>query len=425
MAEQQRAQVVVGDPPADSGILVVGHHEAIPKMFGPFANRVALRFLPGSVPTGPYAALGEVVRWQQFRSASHLLRQLRVRRIVFFELETLNQVALNAIARDAGVTTVFCDHGIQDMQISRQARRLGTEHAPTATPLLARLLRARHRVLPAIGDRLFFARSLISARREVADFLRRYRSVRMTSTIFDTYDRIHDSRLYPTEYLCISARNYEFHRAMNHGWSDARVSYFGLPEFDELSGSAAERNPQVALYVDQPYVHQDKYGWTKEAKLTFLTQISKSVTEGGFTLLARPHPREGDFWRDYAVEIQALGIEVVSDTDRLQAMRSAGVVLGFNSTLLLPLAASEGVAVFCLHMHPDPRFAPSPMFVDAGVARWVHSAEELVGALAAESLRRTRVEQDRHKGAFVREWMHAFDGRCGERFEALVLGTGQ
>ncbi|MCB9626409.1 MAG: hypothetical protein H6725_03455 [Sandaracinaceae bacterium] len=346
-----------------------------------------------------------------------------MRRIVFFELETLNQVALNAVARDAGITTVFCDHGIQDMQISQQVQRLGLGHAPTATPLLTRLVHARRRLLPAVGDRLFFVRSLLMAKRELAGFLRRYRDVRMASTIFDTYERIHEAHLYPTEYLCISARNYEFHRTMNHGWSDARVSYFGLPEFDELSGAAAERDPHAVLYVDQPYCHQQKYGWTPENKLAFLAQIARAVTERGFALLARPHPREGDFWKAHKVEIEALGIAVVADTDRLRAMRSAGVVLGFNSTLLLPLAASEDVAVFCLHMHPDPRFAPSPMFVDAGVAHWVHTDDDLVEALAPGNLHLTREEQNRHKATFIREWMYAFDGRCGERFEGLVLGT--
>ena len=141
------------------------------------------------------------------------------------------------------------------------------------------------------------------------------------------------------------------------------------------------------------------------------------MTSKGLRLAVKAHPGERSSpWTAYGDG----SVELVSTIEELERRaRSARVVLGVMSTLQLPLAGLDQMAMITVEVHPRPGHVLSSQPVEAGVAHPVSSYEELAEALdEVDALHR---DQRPHKPAFVERFLHRLDGHARERVTEAVL----
>ncbi|MDX5423409.1 MAG: hypothetical protein LPK14_14225, partial [Hymenobacteraceae bacterium] len=148
-----------------------------------------------------------------------------------------------------------------------------------------------------------------------------------------------------------------------------------------------------------------------------LLQISKIVASHGYHLYVKPHPTQESFYKEYLVDHVAASI---IDFDELhEKLAGNNIVIGFFSTLLLPLTALPHTTVLTLENHPAGRLNVSKSFIDAGVAHPIYDLEELHEVLPRiEEIHRKQLP---NKAKFTEDWLYKFDWKSGERLRDILL----
>lgn len=355
---------------------------------------------------------GQAIFWKDFKNAFHLIKSIKPKVVVFFELETLNQIALNVACKELGIKTIFSDHGLQDLKISFQANRFVKKNNNRKNRIKQKVkLFAKNSIHSIINNRLFFEKTLKSSIH--SDFLGLYKKVRLKNTILDTQLKLDSNLRLPDKYICFTPRNYAYHQATGHD-KNIPVVFTGVPELDEFRvehSNQIERN--FILFIDQPYVHFNYYGWNKEHKYSFLNDLKEAALSAGKLFLIKKHPREISFWNDFDH-----AFDFISGIDLIKKISSISHVLGYNSTMLLPFAASKDIIVYNLRNHPDTNSYTPTDLVDYGVAIWYDQIDH--GVRFKENRQRIE-EMNNAKQYFIKDYLYLLDGKAGDRFDKAIL----
>jgi hypothetical protein len=389
------------------------------KFFSSLKKKANLYFLFYSYnkeTTGIHSDYGKAIYWKDFGNAFKLLDQITPKKVIFFELETLNQVALNVACRRKGIPTVFADHGLQDFNISIQANEFVRKKSNRLKTIIDKLKRISKNPYPVLKNRLFFQKTLLKLDKKHAQFLNSYKRIRLNNTITNTYLKINSSLLYPDSYLCFSPTNFEFHQKMNHN-AQIPVKFIGIPELDPFflynSDTPVDFRKYV-LFIDQPYVRYGYYGWDSDKKYKFLKDLKKDIENKGKLLLVKVHPRENTFWNNLNTEFS-----LITSDQLFENLNEISHAVGYNSTLLLPFIAFNQTMVYCLRNHPDTSISPFTKFVDYGVAVWYDE-------LGDQSFMETKTQTDlfsKNKDRFIKEYLYLFDGKAKTRFDSAILDS--
>ena len=365
-----------------------------------------------------YAGYGPLRFWNEFRHANALLDEIRPDKIVFFYVNSLNQVALNLVARQRGIRTYHLEHGFRQRYEETVEGEVEQKQSRKARFDPLKLQREFRDIA---GNHAFFARSVLglegTKRRALARFgyeiyvhgpsthvLRRYAAIRQ-----------------PDRYVSFSPECFEFHRVQDDltAADMARVEHVGLPQFDHLAAlPQAKVDPRNVVLVDHSLHQHGIYGWTPEFRTTWVRKIYDIIRQLDLKLWVKQHPFDSSAaWAPY---LDSGHVEVV-DSERLAAIiPSTGMVLGLYSTMQLPLAAMAHVAFITLEIHPrPPRLYASQPFIDAGVAAAATDFDQLSAMMARrDHLLEVQVPA---KPAFIRQFLHRMDGESGARLRDAIL----
>jgi hypothetical protein len=372
-------------------------------------------------PTNPknFEGYGPVRYWSEFRSARALLDELRPDKIVFFYINSLNQVALNvAASARPGVRRYHLEHGHRqryEEAVAASGSHWTTEKATRFDPAKWRR-ECRH----ILGNHGFFLGTLLALdgprRRDLARFGRRIYLDGPSPQLLMEFAHLRR----PDHYVSFSPEVFEFHRVQDAVPPEdlARVCYVGLPQFDHFAALAPQDvDPRNVLLIDTVLHHLHVYGWNDEFRAAWVRAIFEIIRELGLKLFVKPHPGDvSSAWRPY---LGSGAVEIVDLAGLTRLIPRAGTVIGAYSTLQVPLAAMPHVALITLEIHPEPGHCGSKQFVDAKVAAPATTFQELRDLLARRD--ELRVEQARAKPAFVTQFLHRFDGQAGIRLREAIL----
>jgi hypothetical protein len=378
-----------------------------------------LRDPPGAGASASPAGGGKVLYWSDFRDAFQILRDVSPYKVLFYEMESVHQIALNVAARSLGITTYYIDHGwrgLSEASVHEQA----WEAARKQRTVIGLAQKALRQGLRRTARNWRFVKRTANAL-EAGDrrFLLEYRRTRYAHNILDTHRRVQADQIYPTEYVSFSPKNFEFHRGL-HPRVGRPVHYIGIPEFDPIAHAAStnRRNREVLLIEQAHTRYSEHCGWTVPLRVRFLADLAARVARTGHQLHVKRHPVESpEVW----AALTDAPVTWVPDQAFYARLTSYPVVLGYWSTLMMPLAARRHTAMFCFRDHPNSSFKPPAFLVDAGVADWLGGPEELADYLdSSKRLAAVWERQDDHRDRFVRDWLYRFDGRSEERLLEII-----
>jgi hypothetical protein len=353
-----------------------------------------------------YEPFGEVLTWEQFRSADALLDQVRPDRVVLFYTTSLNQVALRQAALDRDINVLHLEHGIPLPVVSRMS----------ATASVPRLRNSDWRT------HAFFLRSLPRRRPRVQRLLIKYAVAVQrhgpTSEILQRFATIRRA----DRYVSFSRECIAYHVDMDRIADPPQVvSITGAPQFDDFRlADPPSRLRPAALLIDHQLHNAGWCGWTLAYRDPWVRGIASAVKAAGYELYVKTHPGDrSNAWDSFAA---AGEVKLVSRSDVADLANEVPFVLGTFSTLQSALAAMPQVAHVTLEIHPDSRWFPSRRLVEMGIAEPVTDFGGLEMALRRYD--ELQLRQAPHKPEFIKQFLYALDGQAGQRVSD-ALGSGR
>tara|TARA_B110001452_G_C15240915_1_gene429611 strand:- start:63 stop:1262 length:1200 start_codon:yes stop_codon:yes gene_type:complete len=363
----------------------------------------------------PYQGTNEIKKdnvffWSEFRNAFGLIKKLSVTKIIFFELETLNQICLNVAAKNLNIPTYFLDHGVQNFEISQKSG------AYIRANYKSNILHKISKISPldlfkSLNNRLFYYSTLKKLSKKDRIELSKYKKIRLENTILDTFQINETKVVLPHLFLCFNKINKTYYEKL-HKTSLDNVKYIGFPEFDQYQYFKKTKGPkwlekENVLFIDQPYVHFGYYGWNYANKKDNILNLDRICKEQKKTFLIKKHPAESAFWERISKECQFNFIESFN-----QSIENIGTVIGYNSTLLTPFAATHNIAVSILDNHPHGSNLDSNDLIKFNVATLFKNS------LPTQKLMNF---QKTNKEKFISQYLCGLMGKSKETLRDIVL----
>ncbi|KAA9327392.1 polysialyltransferase family glycosyltransferase [Adhaeribacter soli] len=375
---------------------------------------------------------GQNVFWKDFTDAYDLLEQLKPSKVVYFFIESYNHVALNVACKAKGVSTYILEHGFRNSNIAELIHVGRKEKSVNGKFSFSKMSLNRvssiFRKLVNISTFLFYFRTAVKSETRIAEFLLKYYWVRSRRSTLDTI-RLIDSDLRRADiYISFSPAVFDSYKQLDVLAASHQVQFIGIPYFDKFHKALRKANPgpgkeKIALFVDHPHVTKGLFGWTEENKVQFIAELVKACTGEGYRLLIKSHPsglKDQNCWKKVIAGNSQ--VELIDQETLEENISAISLVLGFYSTLLLPLAAIPGTVLFTFETHPelDPgKGYLSEHLVESGVGHPLLKVEEFRQAI--KDLHLYKIEQQKNKESFINKWMYKFDGQSGQRLQNFLL----
>ncbi len=344
--------------------------------------------------------------WSDYDSAFDLVKQIAPEKVFFYTLESYNHHALLVACKINKIRTIHVEHGLQDLKnkVSYEESMLGTQ--PTV----------RKKVLRYDSNRFLIGtiiRSILYHPVIGINFIRFF-LIRRKHTIIETFLLLNSPSLVPDKFLTFSEATFDFYRKIYKLNESYPVSFVGIPYFDYLSEMIDETGlGDNMLFIDQPFHEQNAMGWTIESKKELLTDLANVCKKCNKIFYFKPHPvtdiRIVEFVTNLTCSV------IVSNTQIIDTVKKCKFILGFDSTLLVPLIALNETICFSLNNHPYSSAGNiSEFLTSSGAIDSINNVADFEHVF--KNFEFYYEKQKNNKKKFIKKWMNKFDGNSSERF---------
>lgn len=385
-------------------------HECYNIYFLEFTNRE-------EITSNHYKDLGKAIFWGEFKNAIELIDKIKPIMVLFYFIETYNHVALNVACKYKGVKTFHIEHGIRDYEmLQANIDKINDRESLTFRGIVKKVKTLRSRLL----GRLFFQSTVATLPVPYNRFLKHFFQVRNSKSIFETFKAINDPLRVADNYISFSSKIFEFHRISDHLPESYPVFFIGCPSFDYLVHAGLNAsNARNILFIDNAFEVQNMFGWSEEYKVELLQKLKDFAKGLKRRLLVKSHPYANQ--KVYKSIEEDENVSIIKNEDELiRGISESKIIIGFYSTLLMPLMAMDHTVCFSLEMHPDKLDKkPSSFLVESGAINEVNSWDALDEAI--NNLDEIYKIQTEHKKSFIAKWMYKFDGHSSDRLKNILI----
>lgn len=359
-----------------------------------FANKVLLKY-------ADYNA------WNDFKGAFDLLAQTKPDKVIFVSLEHYYDVALLIASKELQIATYHLEQGVRFPKAQKQLMANELEQKGNGlTDAEIKLIWCNDNFYKCTIEKVQGG-----SRKILKDFFFSYFNEGPETAWFNTNSTV----LVPDYYITFSKMIFEFHQERNNfnGGFKGLIE-IGIPYFDNLASISRNEINSQFIYVDQPFMEEKFFGWTKEVKSAFISELLERLSPKQF--LVKLHPlSDNAFWKIFKNRLT-----ILAEDDFERQLQRTDIILGHYSTLLIPLAGLAHTTTFCFENHPHETIGNmSSYLTEAGVAEEVRTVDELIHKM--ERLSFLREEQKINKEKFVQDWMYKFDGKAKQRLTKILL----
>lgn len=369
------------------------------------------------IKTTYYREYGKVLFWSDFNNAFHLLDNIKPSTVLFYFIETYNHVALNVTCKYKSIPTFHLEHGIRNYEMLRvNINSIINQKRLNLFNNLSKIKNLKSR----IKGRKFFQRTVNELPIEYSEFLKEYFRVRSTNSIFDTFKKVNNKLRLADVYISFSSKIFEFHQKSDHLSEGYPVRFIGIPSFDFIAKEKfINRDANDILFIDNAFESQNIFGWDMDNKIKFLSQLENFAKKNNRKLWVKPHPYSIKSVYNNLKKNENVYI-IENEQDFLKSIHQSKVIIGYFSTLLMPLMALQHTICFSLEMHPEIfENKPSMFLVETRAINKVESWLELEEAFTR--LDDIYLRQLINKDLFVDQWMYKFDGKSSDRLKKILL----
>ncbi len=402
-------------------ILIVGNYNRQDFLL-PFAqikDTVDLFFIEFSskrdITNHAYLDYGKAIFWKDFSSGYELLTEINPKKIFFYFIETYNHVALNVASQSLGIKTFHIEHGIRNYEsvsgLSEESRKDNSGHLHKFNIF---------RIYEKMKTRLFFTNTIKKSNTTDGKNLNKYFKIRSQNSIFQTFSIEKSSYRIPNHYISFSPEAVKFHVISDHLPDQHPISYTGIPIFDKYhSIKTSNELKDNIIFIDQCFPEQQIRGWNQEHRYKLIEQIERLILKPKkLKLFVKIHPiSDIKIWNKLAEKFENI-VLLVGDDDFMKKLSENRIILGFTSTLLLPLMVQKHTICFSLENHPNNQKI-SGFLTESKVIDPIFSIKELAECI--DNVDRISTEQSKFKKDFEYKWLYKFDGKSQERLNTILL----
>lgn len=360
------------------------------------------------LPSRDASQYGTILFWNEYSSGLELIKKLKIKKIIFYEYETFNNIALRAAAKELGIKCCHLEHGYRDYDLLKKLDK----NPKTVKQIVFKIYFFNYLKLFFISR--FYYNTYKKCNNELKKQLLLFYKTRSSYGILSTFKKIDSPLLKLDFYINFSSENFKYFRTKHHLKDNFKhFKLIGFPQFDNVPMAAKSNlnfNSNKLLFIDQPFLEQNLFGWTPKHKFSFLTELQELATTLKLKLIIKPHPINDNSFYDN------LDCEIINEN--IFDNYSYSYVIGFNSTLLFPLATIPNTLLICLNSHPEPfQSIENNIFVKNKVAIGLNQLSDL----SRKSLKTKVLAKDRK--SFVKKYLYKFDGRSKSRLTKIILSS--
>ena len=353
--------------------------------------------------TNLYETYGSFDQYENYLNAFDLLEKYQPQKLVFFNYESFNQVALLAAAKELGYPTYHLEHGI----------RINTNIIYDQPQFKNRI--KSHTAVKALlySKNRFFKSTVSKSSDNYKNLLELYYNVRVSKSPDLSYRELGTNMIIPDFFITPNSQTAKFHSNRHKiSLSQDKIIFTGFPQFEKyeklLSIECSENNN--VIFIDQPLHELKLFGWTRRLKQVFLEKLVKSLNE--YNIYVKPHPKnDKTFYPN--------GINILNDDEFYKQLIQTNIFIGFCSTLFYPICSLSHTTVLLFENHlVTPNIKLSSEFTKNKVATELSSFDDLSNSL--NKLNQIKIDQKKNKSAF-REYNNIFQGNAIKKLEAVLL----
>jgi len=397
-------------------ILIIGDggRKDILSMFDDLINSSNLIFLLHKAHNSfSYSTYGKTILWEDYRDAFYLLEKNKIDKTIFLQYGDYNEIAIRTACNENSIPSYMLSHGLLDYNNYNAIKNKSIEINK----------RFKNRLKNSfIGSKLsqqknrFYFNTLKISNKNNSKFLHSYFKIRSRKSMLESFALINHENLKLNKYLCFNDNCVNWysqkHQLTKEETRNCKI--IGIPYFDHYATlSSNEINSGSVIFIDQPFFEQSLWGWTENLKTQFINDLLAVLN--GKTLYIKPHPTGNiNFWKKFKK------IKII-ENNWLDKLSETTIILGFYSTLLIPLAALPNKVMFTFENHPIKKSSKEFSFflTQSQVAKKISSIQELKEHF--NNLERIQNEQNAHKIEFAIKWLCKFDGKSKERLTKFIL----
>jgi hypothetical protein len=267
-----------------------------------------------------------IIYWGDFKSPYQLLNKIRPDIVVFHDIETFNQVALNVAARNKKIPTYVLQHGIRGGYEVNQALSLVEKQPISLSNTTSWSIK-------------FFLSSFqlinICNVYSILKFIINRKKYELTRALTKSHGEWRNADYY----IELSKENTSYHKERD-GIADNRFLIIGNPQFDtyfqKLDGNKSEEKEPYCLLIDCPFceaVFQGSERMTPAEKNDYLKSISGWCRNRGLRLYVKLHPLT--FNTDYLFNDG--NITYFNDADITSLIEESNLVFFVHFSSLTPI----------------------------------------------------------------------------------------
>lgn len=382
------------------------------------SKKYRVYFLELDIQTNPmntaFKKYGQELRIQDFVNGFDILKSLNIVKVFFFSFVNIHEVLFNLVCKQISIPTIHVEHGVRDFDVTLNLNKLNKSRETSSVKIQIQsfIYKLRH-CRELMHLRRFDRQTFESLSSDLKSFYKEYHDIRIKNNFLDTCMLINNPLRNPNRYISFSEVIFRFHRIKDHLDDQAQVDFIGFPQFDDLL-DLDESNDRELLYIDQPFVEKSQFGWNTEFRKRLIQDIHDKIAKKfNYILKIKPHPTsDQSFFKSLESELERVKIIDAKE------IYSNDIVLGFASTLLIPLAAQKNTICFSLDMHPDIDFNYSAFLTNNEAIKQVSSIGDLMEEM--DNLTALSQIQKRAKHLFIEEWMHIHDGNSFKRLLDVI-----
>lgn len=349
------------------------------------------------------------IYFRDFKTPYQLLKEIRPDKIVFFNIDSFPQIALNLAARNSRIPTYVMHHGIHhsdNLEISKQNEKYG--------------LNKKLKLINNISSLLFYFSAL---KIKNTDQLYKYiyfAWVRKRRNILIAMKKcVFNARL-PDYYINLSPHNAIIAKIIDNVSTDNKFLYIGHPFFDNILNKLRDlKRRQVNvpenyfLLIDFPNLNHLLHSKiiTLEKKMVFYQRLSALAKSMGCRLKIKLHPFGFDSPYNYKDE----NVDLIYEADMACLIHGARECFSFFSTLLIPVIYHRK---YCYVFQIGEELQFQKELVKLGVARILDS-----DCFGREDIFNQPGDEISHSAyeTFIDRYLYYTDGNATERLKNILL----
>ncbi|WMJ72896.1 polysialyltransferase family glycosyltransferase [Cytophagaceae bacterium ABcell3] len=273
-----------------------------------------------------------VVYWNDFKSAYDLLNQVKPDKVVFHDIESFYQVALNIAAKNYGIPTLVVEHGIK------------VQHSAYAKETV-KVQKSKGGYRSKVQSLIFYLRAFrlkntFSLIPFIAFIYYRYR-FGITNGLAKCRFSLRKADMYVNFTETNAAGLIE-----RDGLKEEDLKYIGNPNYDDFfqycNKNASFERKDFYLLIDAPFVEDSNFSMPVEVKNKFYDKLNAFCKARGSRLKVKLHPKsysQSYFLRDS-------NIEYITECSTMEYILKAKGCFLIHISTLSPLAILYSKCIF-------------------------------------------------------------------------------